>query len=780
MKYLVLLLTLCQFSGIKAQQLSLEQIMKGHEFVGNLPTNPFWSWDSKRIYFEWNPENEPGNSMYFWEKGFDKAKKAGEQEKNDSYIPAYEQQNWPLKFYLRDGALGAYDVKTKKHIKVVQSQSYIHSLQINERSKKVYFVQDNNLFMYSNEAQGISSIVQLTNFKNGNKIPDQDESSFLNEQQQELFLYIKDQNKKANWHKENRSKKSFPKAYYYGKFQIENIQMASDEKHILFRLSKYAEGLETAVENHITKSGYTESDKAREKVSVNALSEHKMGIYNIEKDSVYFVDFSNLTNIRKNPSYLSLYANFKEYLDHDRAIVMHDAIFSPNGKHCVVNVKSLDNKDRWIVKVDLSTGKVEELEHQNDPAWIGGPGISEWNFDKGTLGFLANEDEIYFQSEKSGYSHLYVLNLFTKKKTMLTSGKWEVREVTLNKAKTHFYIQANKNHPGNREMYRVDALTGKMENVLTDDGANEGVLSPDEKSFAVMYSYKTKPWELYIADNKMNSSRIQITHSTTKEFEARTWLDPKVISFEATDKTMVNARLYEPVDKSKKNGAAVIFVHGAGYLQNAHNHWSYYFREYMFHNLLVEKGYTVLDIDYRASDGYGRDFRTGIYRFMGGLDLQDQLDGKKYLAKNCGIDSNRVGIYGGSYGGFITLMALMTKPGQFKCGAAMRSVTDWAHYNLEYTSNILNFPETDPEAYRKSSPIYYAENLKDNLLMLHGMVDDNVQFQDIIRMSERLIELQKDNWELAVYPVEAHGFKEAYSWLDEYKRILKLFEENLR
>lgn len=125
-------------------------------------------------------------------------------------------------------------------------------------------------------------------------------------------------------------------------------------------------------------------------------------------------------------------------------------------------------------------------------------------------------------------------------------------------------------------------------------------------------------------------------------------------------------------------------------------------------------------------------------------------------------------------------MALLTEPGQFKCGAALRSVTDWAHYNLEYTSNILNFPETDPEAYRRSSPIYFAENLQDQLLMLHGMVDDNVQFQDIVRLSQRFIELGKDNWELAVFPVEAHGFKESYSWLDEYRRILKLFEENLK
>jgi dipeptidyl aminopeptidase/acylaminoacyl peptidase len=224
----------------------------------------------------------------------------------------------------------------------------------------------------------------------------------------------------------------------------------------------------------------------------------------------------------------------------------------------------------------------------------------------------------------------------------------------------------------------------------------------------------------------------------------------------------------------------VIFVHGAGYLQNAHKWWSSYYREYMFHNMLVDNGYLVLDIDYRGSAGYGRDWRTGIYRHMGGKDLSDQIDGAKYLVENHGVSEDKIGIYGGSYGGFITLMALFKNPGVFQAGAALRSVTDWAHYNHPYTANILNTPVQDSLAYQKSSPIYFAENLEDKLLMLHGMVDTNVQFQDIVRLSQRLIELEKENWELAVFPVEGHGFVEATSWKDEYKRIFKLFEETLK
>ena len=200
----------------------------------------------------------------------------------------------------------------------------------------------------------------------------------------------------------------------------------------------------------------------------------------------------------------------------------------------------------------------------------------------------------------------------------------------------------------------------------------------------------------------------------------------------------------------------------------------------MFHNMLVDNGYTVLDIDYRASAGYGRDWRTGIYRFMGGKDLSDHVDGTKYLIENQGISSKKIGIYGGSYGGFITLMAMFTKPDVFAAGAALRPVTDWAAYNHGYTSNILNEPQTDSLAYRKSSPIYHAEGLKGNLLICHGMVDVNVHYQDAVRLSQRLIELKKDNWELASYPMEDHGFVEPTSWMDEYKRIFKLFEGTLK
>jgi dipeptidyl aminopeptidase/acylaminoacyl peptidase len=231
---------------------------------------------------------------------------------------------------------------------------------------------------------------------------------------------------------------------------------------------------------------------------------------------------------------------------------------------------------------------------------------------------------------------------------------------------------------------------------------------------------------------------------------------------------------------AQPNGAAVIFVHGAGYMHNVHYYWtSSYAREYLFNQYLASRGFLVLDIDYRASAGYGRDWRTAIYRWMGGRDLQDQVDGVKYLKATFNIDPRRVGIYGGSYGGFMTLMALFTAPDYFGAGAALRSVTNWAHYNHGYTGAILNMPDRDTLAYRRSSPIYFAEGLRAPLLLAHGMVDTNVNFQDIVELTERLIELGKKDWTLAPYPVEDHGFVRPSSWADEYNRIYDLFDRVL-
>jgi dipeptidyl aminopeptidase/acylaminoacyl peptidase len=364
----------------------------------------------------------------------------------------------------------------------------------------------------------------------------------------------------------------------------------------------------------------------------------------------------------------------------------------------------------------------------------------------------------------------------------LTSGGWEITNVALSLDRKTFYLTSTEAGAGERHLYSMATMGGARTRLSTAVGSHGSEVSPDGATLATVYSAGNKPPEVYVGP-VANDLAKRVTTSPSAEWLAGKWLDPKVVMVTARDGVKVPARLYRPEDlgaKPNPKRPAVIFVHGAGYLQNAHRYWSTYYREYMFHHLLASKGYVVLDVDYRGSAGYGRDWRTAIYRHMGGADLEDIVDGAKYLAKEQGVDPARIGVYGGSYGGFITLMGMFTTPGTFAAGAALRPVTDWAHYNHGYTSNILNVPQGDAEAYRKSSPIYFAEGLKGALLICHGVVDTNVHFSDSVRLAQRLIELRKDNWELAMYPVENHGFEEETSWADEYNRIFKLFERELK
>lgn len=755
-------------------QLDLNQIMGGDDFIGHQPINIRWTSTGEKVLFDWNPNNLYGNTPYSYELKSATIDSLG-YEDLISQPTADAIKNDQVILFTSGGHLFVKNRKDNQVYCAIKAKSHIYNLQFNATTDKFYFQQDDGFFSFCPKD---GSTIQLVQFVKGSPQSEQAES-YLSKEEKALFQFIRDQRDESEWnaaiHKTITETNNIPQVYYQSD-RFSNVQISGDGKHILYRLDNYPNDIKTEVQHHISEDGHSYINKARAKV-FNHDPNHELFIYNMDQDTTIKVDFSTLPSIRTVPQYYALYPDLPKAFDKDRNIIMHELIFNQTGNNNVVDIRSYDNKDRWIATIDITSGKLSIIDHQHDDAWIGGPGISGWNMVNGNIGWIDN-DKIYFQSEASGYSHLYMYNFLNQNTTQLTKGKWEVYDVSLSQNNKTLYVTANKTHPGDRGFYHLDIATKKLQPILTDEGAYEVTVSPNEKYLAVRYSYKNKPWELFICSNTPNPKLTQITNSQTQKFKSYNWMAPEVITLTTEENTPVYARVYKP-DESIKNNAAVIFVHGAGYLQNAHNYWSVYHREYMFHNLLADLGYTVIDIDYRASEGYGRDHRTAIYRHMGGSDLDDQIIGKEYLVNQLGIDENRVGIYGGSYGGFITLMALLTKPGEFKCGAALRSVTDFTHYNHEYTSNILNYPSLDPHAYRISSPIYFAENLQDRLIMLHGMVDDNVQFQDVVRLSQRFIELGKTNWDLAVFPVEAHGFKQTYSWVDEYRRILELFNQEL-
>ncbi|RPE12241.1 S9 family peptidase [Chitinophaga lutea] len=763
-----------------AQQLTVEKIMRDPKWIGTSPDNITWGGDSKTVFFSWNPEKAYADSLY--SVGIHARTpvktKAAERGLISARNNAVYNQAQTQRVYAYQGDVFFQDMASGKETRITRTADPEQAVGFSFNDTRVIFRDGRNLFAWDPKS---GETEQLTNFVNGAKPSDKPaplspQHLFLQNQQQQLFEVLRE--RKARTDAATAFNKSLPDAQQLRALHLEDKSLADsrispDGRFIAYRLFKMPAGEKsTIVPNYVTETGYTTDIPAYTKTGAER-AVYDYFVYDRVKDTVLTVKLNGLPGIQDKPDYLKDYPG-KDTARKSRSVVMYSPVWSPKGTQALVNIVSTDNKDRWIMLLDAATAKMQLVDRQRDEAWIGGPGVSNAN-----MGWI-NENTCYFQSEVTGYSHLYTYNVANGQKKALTSGNYEVQEARLSRDKNHFYLLTNEVNPGEKQYYRLPVTGGKAERLTTMPGAHSVSLSPDEKWLAYRYSTSNKPWELYLQENKAGAKPVQITdQAQSPEFKAYPWREANVITFKARDNEMVPARLYTP-DPAKKNGAAVIFVHGAGYLQNAHKWWSQYFREYMFHNLLTDLGYTVLDIDYRGSAGYGRNWRTGIYRHMGGKDLTDQVDGARYLAQQHGVDPKRIGIYGGSYGGFITLMAMFTTPDDFAAGAALRSVTDWAHYNDGYTSNILNRPAEDSIAFRRSSPIYFAEGLKGHLLMCHGMVDVNVHFQDIVRLSQRLIELGKNNWELAVYPVEDHGFVEPSSWTDEYKRILTLFERVLQ
>jgi dipeptidyl aminopeptidase/acylaminoacyl peptidase len=435
-----------------------------------------------------------------------------------------------------------------------------------------------------------------------------------------------------------------------------------------------------------------------------------------------------------------------------------------------------------LVRVNPESGASTVLDHVHDDAWV--RDVGQNGSYGGGIGWLPDNRRLWFLAEHDGWMQLSTVDVIAEapQRAPITTGQFEIDAVQVTPDGQHFLVQSTEAHPGERQVYSVPVSGGARTRLTPWTGAHAVEVSPDGAVLGLISSASNQPPEIYVMPHRAGGDRVRVTTSTSPEWRSRAWVDPQLVTYTTRDGQQVYARLYTPEmvgAKRHPSKPAVVFVHGAGYLQNAHRYWSSYFREYMFHHVLASKGYVVLDPDYRASAGYGRDWRTAIYRWMGGKDLEDVVDGAAYLAASHGVDARRIGVYGGSYGGFITLMAMFTAPDAFAAGAALRPVTDWAHYNHTYTANILNEPQGDLEAYRKSSPIYFAEGLKGALLICHGMVDVNVHFQDSVRLAQRLIELRKENWELAVYPVEDHGFEHETSWADEYKRVIGLFDRTL-
>lgn len=766
-------------------KLSVASIMRGPQLVGYEPSSVRWSGDGRQIYFQWKQYTDPHEKeMETWLANRDGSGLRKLTDDETKLAPPAVGDVSPDKTktaYSRDGDIFVYEHSSGKTVQVTRTAEPELNPRFTRDGRRLTFTRANNLYVMGLDG---GSLVQLTDIRaagvaaapaggagiGGGRprtataddppkgTPSQE---FLKKQERELLDIIKEKAAKREEAEAKRKKENVRKPLTLTATQtIVGLQLSPDEKYVVASISETTPGGKNSiVPSFVTESSYTEDIPSRNMVG-DIQSRSRLALIDAASGEVKYVD-AGLKTKADPPA--------------DRAVRLTNPIWSEDGTKAILTARAEDNKDRWILALDPATGKTRVIASDHDDAWIGGPG----QFGSASIGWLKGDKEVYFDSERSGYAHLYAVSFEGGQPRALTSGKWEVLDVKVSKDKSKFYLQTNEVSPAEHHVYMMSTSGGARTKLTTQAGSHQLWMSPDESAFVDLYSYITKPPDLFVQEAKPGAPQKRITSSPSPEFAQYPWLDVPIIKFKARDGVEVPAKLFKPT-KLAKGGPAVVFVHGAGYTQNVHKYWSAnYYREYMFHHILMERGFIVIDVDYRGSAGYGRDWRTAIYDHMGGEDLDDAVDAAKYLVAEHGISPRKIGIYGGSYGGFLTLMGMFTASDTFAAGAALRPVTDWSHYNHGYTSNILNNPQSDPEAYKRSSPIYFAQGLKGALLICHGMVDTNVHFQDSVRLIQRLIELGKTNWSVAPYPVEDHGFVEPSSWTDEYTRILDLFEKNL-
>jgi dipeptidyl aminopeptidase/acylaminoacyl peptidase len=755
-------------------ELTVDNIMRGPEHVGEAPSGVRWSDDGAWLYFRWKPGGRP------WHESpalYRVRVRGGTPERlSDEAADSL------------GALLASGDVSDDERARVVawrgdlfiidrRNGSLRQLTDTRDQESSPVFDRTGRTVYYLAERGGISNIHaldlaggtlrQLTDVRSGpaprDSVPAAGQRGFLERQQEELFEHVRRaraQREEEEARREAREARAVQPLYLERDERIRTLAVEPGGSYAVIVAAKPSDDARrTLIPDWVTRSGYTETREVRSKVGDLQSETGRFGIVAVADGAVRWLELARATGDTAASFYSANFLGWNE-----------------QGTHGLLAAQSADFNDAWLWSLDARTGALTLLRNDHDEAWVAGP----CPFWFGCAGFLPDGSTVYFASERDGFNHVYTVPVTGGDARQLTSGAWEVQGIEVAPTEDRFYLTTNEGSPHEVHFYHM-RFDGTRTRITTERGRQEATASPDGRRIAVVHSFANVPPELYLADNRPGTAMQRVTTSPTDAWLAGPWIAPEIIHIPARDGVPVPARIYRPTDLgAQPSGAAVIFVHGAGYLQNVHDWWSSYYREYMFHHLLAQRGYVVLDLDYRGSAGYGRDWRTAIYRHMGGQDLSDQVDASRWLGEQYGIESERVGIYGGSYGGFITLMALFTAADDFGAGAALRSVTDWAHYNHPYTGRILNLPQDDSVAYRQSSPIYFAEGLDDPLLIAHGMVDTNVHFSDVVRLAQRLIELRKTDWEMAAYPVENHGFVEPTSWADEYRRILKLFEEELR
>jgi dipeptidyl-peptidase-4 len=445
------------------------------------------------------------------------------------------------------------------------------------------------------------------------------------------------------------------------------------------------------------------------------------------------------------------------------------AAWTPDGSSLAFVLLDRRQKRLRLLLSDLSGGPPRTVLEETSSSWI--------NF-VGPPRFLRDGRRFLWTSERDGFAHLYLVGLAGGPPAPLTRGGWVVDDLlAVDEKRGHLFFSGNREDPTGCQIYRTD-LGGGPPVLLTDGkGWHEAEVSPDGAWFLEVHSRRGVAPRTELVRTRDGRART-LYENAAPELAEYGFVTPEPVTLKTADGTVLYGRLSRPRDfDPSKRYPAVVDVYGGPHAQMVQDRWVG--RWEMIGHLFAQAGFVVFSLDNRGSWRRGAAFEGALTGRLGKIELEDQMAGVAYLKALPFVDPDRLGIWGWSYGGFMTLYALAHAPaGTFRAGAAVAPVSDWATYDTCYTERYLGLPAENPEGYRASSTESAAAAVSGRLLMMHGLSDDNVHFQNSVRMAEALLKAGRP-FDTAFYPGQDHGIRERTHRRDLFARMLAFFEEAL-
>ena len=430
-------------------------------------------------------------------------------------------------------------------------------------------------------------------------------------------------------------------------------------------------------------------------------------------------------------------------------------------------VLSRDQRTLRLLAFD-DAGKATILLEEHQEPWLNLHGDTKLLPDGGFL----------WMSERSGYAHIYRYDADGSNCRALTSGEWVVTGINrVDSENGLVYFSATKESPLERHLYTVPLEGGSIARLTPGTGVHGAVVSKDGKRFIDMWSNREHAVQVTIRSTSDGSLERTLFDNAGFDAEELGLTPPEYIKLKAADgKTELHGAIYKPKIETGKRYPLIVSVYGGPHVQRVLDDWT--LTVDLRAQYLAQQGFVVLKLDNRGSSDRGLEFEAAIADRMGTVEVDDQVEGVRELAKLPYVDASRVGIYGWSYGGYMTCMAMMRAPEVFKVGVSGAPVTDWDGYDTGYTERYMGTPQSNPEGYKDSSVLTHAHKLRGKLLLVHGMTDENVHFRHTARLIVALTEANKD-YDLLIFPEERHMPRDAKGLEYQERRVLEYFEREL-